>query len=340
MMITRKAMGRRTVLRGMGTTVALPLLEAMGSSASAVEIAAASRKRLQVIYTPNGMVMKDFFPAQTGEGYAMSPILKPLEPYRDRFAVVSGLDHIQAEALGDGAGDHARCCGTFLTGVHVKKTDGAGISNGISMDQVVAKKFAEYTQIPSLELGLESPSLVGSCDSGYSCAYTNTLSWSGRASPMPITTNPREVFERLFGESDVADAKTRLMELKRQASILDLVSEDAKRLSVSLGANDRKKVEEYMQSIRDLERGIQKLEQRGAAVQMPTYARPAGIPDSFQDYARMMIDLQILAMQADLTRVGTFMIGREGSNHSYPEIDVADAHHPISHHEAEKIAVW
>ncbi len=340
MMITRKAMHRRTVLRGAGATIALPLLEAMGSSAIAVEAAAAARKRLQVIYTPNGMVMKDFHPAQMGEGYTMSPILKPLEPFRDRFAVVSGLDHVQAEALGDGAGDHARCCGTFLTGVHVKKTDGAGISNGISMDQVVAKQYAELTQIPSLELGLESPSLVGSCDSGYSCAYTNTLSWSGPASPMPITTNPREVFERLFGESDVADAKTRLMELKRQASILDLVSQDAKRLSVSLGADDKKKVEEYMQSIRDLERGIQKLEQRGASVAMPAYARPAGIPESFQEYARMMIDLQILAMQADLTRVGTFMIGREGSNHSYPEIDVADAHHPISHHgnDPEKLA--
>jgi hypothetical protein len=331
MMITRKAMHRRTVLRGAGATIALPLLEAMGSSAMAVEAATASRKRLQVIYTPNGMVMNDFFPKETGAGYTMSPILKPLEAYRDRFAVISGLDHVQAEALGDGAGDHARCCGTFLTGVHVKKTDGAGISNGVSMDQIVAKQFAE--------LGLESPSLVGSCDSGYSCAYTNTLSWSGEASPMPITTNPREVFERLFGENDLADAKSRLVELKRQASILDLVAQDAKRLSVSLGADDKKKVDEYMTSIRDLERGIQKLEQRGA-VAMPTYARPAGIPDNFQEYARMMIDLQILAMQADLTRVGTFMIGREGSNNSYPEINVADAHHPISHHgnDPEKLA--
>jgi hypothetical protein len=339
MIITRKAMHRRTVLRGTGAVIALPLLEAMGSSAKAVESAAAARKRLQVIYTPNGMVMNDFFPKETGAGYTMSPILKPLEAYRDRFAVVSGLDHVQAEALGDGAGDHARCCGTFLTGVHVKKTDGAGISNGVSMDQIVAKQFAEITQIPSLELGLESPSLVGSCDSGYSCAYTNTLSWSGEASPMPITTNPREVFERLFGENDLADAKSRLLELKRQASILDLVAQDAKRLSVSLGADDRKKVDEYMTSIRDLERGIQKLEQRGA-VAMPTYARPAGIPDNFQEYARMMIDLQILAMQADLTRVGTFMIGREGSNNSYPEINVADAHHPISHHgnDPEKLA--
>ena len=310
MMITRKAMHRRTVLRGAGATIALPLLEAMGSSAIAVEAATASRKRLQVIYTPNGMVMNDFFPKETGAGYTMSPILKPLEAYRDRFAVVSGLDHVQAEALGDGAGDHARCCGTFLTGVHVKKTDGAGISNGVSMDQIVAKQFAEITQIPSLELGLESPSLVGSCDSGYSCAYTNTISWSGEASPLPVTTNPREVFERLFGENDMADAKSRLMELKRQASILDLVSQDAKRLSVSLGSDDKKKVDEYMTSIRDLERGIQKLEQRGA-VAMPTYAR-----------------------------VGTFMIGREGSNNSYPEINVADAHHPISHHgnDPEKLA--
>ena len=341
MMITKKPMGRRTMLRGMGTAMALPLMDAMISGARAAEEAAASRKRLQVIYTPNGMMMQNWTPAATGEGFALSPILKPLEPYRSKLTVFTGLSQVQAEALGDGAGDHGRCCGGYLTGMHVKKTEGADITAGVSMDQVVAKQFGDQTQIPSLELGLEPPSLVGSCDSGYSCAYTNTLSWSNASTPLPVTINPREVFERLFGNGDSLDAKSRLARLKQQASILDAVVEDAKNLSGTMGADDRKKIDEYMQSIRDIERRIQKMEQGGMdEVALPAYDRPAGIPDSFVDYAHMMIDLQVLASQADLTRVGTLMIGREVSGRSYPEIGVPDAHHPLSHHgnDPEKIA--
>ncbi len=334
-------MGRRTMLRGMGTAMALPLLDAMIPGARAAEEAAASRKRLQVIYTPNGMMMQNWTPAQTGSGYALSPILKPLEPYRDRFAVFSGLSHVQAEALGDGAGDHGRCCGSYLTGVHVKKTEGADLASGVSMDQAVARQFGDKTQIPSLELGLEPPSLVGSCDTGYSCAYTNTLSWANASTPLPVTVNPREVFERLFGDGDSLDAKSRLAQLRRQASILDFVAEDAKRMSHSMGADDRKKLDEYMTSVRDIERRIQKMEQGGTqTAALPSYARPSGIPDSFEDHTHMMIDLQVVAMQADLTRVGTFMIGREVSGRSYPEIGIPDAHHPLSHHghDPEKIA--
>lgn len=341
MIIRRKPMGRRTVLRGMGATLALPLLKAMMTSASAAETAAKARMRLQVIYMPNGMMMPNFTPAQKGEGYALTPILKPLEPYREKFTVISGLAHKQAEALGDGGGDHGRSCGSYLTGVHVKKTEGADITSGPSLDQIVAQKFSEQTQIPSLELGLDPPSLVGSCDTGYSCAYTNTLSWRTASTPLPVTINPREVFERIFGDGDSLDAKTRLVRLRRQASILDSVAEDARHLSGSMGADDKKKIEEYMQSIRDIERRIQKMELGGqSSVALPAYARPSGIPDSFQDYARMMIDLQILAYQADMTRVGTFMVGREVSGRSYPEIGVADAHHPLSHHgnDPEKIA--
>ncbi|HVV28739.1 MAG TPA: DUF1552 domain-containing protein [Rhizomicrobium sp.] len=341
MIITRKTMARRTVLRGMGTALSLPLLDAMISSSKAAETAALARRRLQVIYMPNGMMMENFTPAQTGRDYALSPILKPLEPYRDRFMVISGLDHAQAEALGDGAGDHGRCCGSYLTGVHVKKTEGADLASGVSMDQLVARQFGQATQIPSLELGLDPPSLVGSCDTGYSCAYTNTLSWSSPSTPLPVTTNPREVFERLFGDGDSLDAGSRLAQLKRQASILDFVADDAKRLSGSMGANDRKKLDEYLQSVRDIERRIQKVEQGGAqTAALPNYARPAGIPDSFEEHSRMMIDLQVLAAQADITRVGTFMLGREVSGRSYPEIDVPDAHHPLSHHggDPEKIA--
>jgi hypothetical protein len=341
MMITKKAMGRRTMLRGMGTVMALPLLEAMSSSAKAAEAAAASRKRLQVIYTPNGMMMDNWTPKTAGEGYELSPILKPLEPYRNKFTVFSNLSHVQAEAMGDGAGDHGRCCGGYLTATHVKKTEGADITAGVSMDQVVAKQFGDKTQIPSIEVGLEPPSLVGSCDSGYSCAYTNTLSWANASTPLPVTINPREVFERLFGDGDSLDAKSRLAQLRRQASILDFVAQDAKRLSNKMGASDKHKLDEYLTSVRDIEKRIQKVEQGGAeATALPAYARPSGVPDKFEDYSHMMIDLQVLAMQADITRVSSFMIGREVSGRSYPEIGVPDAHHPLSHHghDPEKIA--
>jgi hypothetical protein len=342
MMITRKPIGRRTLLRGMGTTMALPLLEAMlPSAARAAEQSLASRKRLQVIYTPNGMMMENWTPAGTEANFALSPILKPLEPYRNKLTVFTGLSQVQAEALGDGAGDHGRCCGGYLTGTHVKKTEGADITAGVSMDQLVAKQFGDQTQIPSIEVGLEPPSLVGSCDSGYSCAYTNTLSWSSPSTPLPVTINPREVFERLFGDGDSLDAKSRMAQLRRQASILDFVAQDAKRLSRSMSDNDKKKLDEYLTSVRDIEKRIQKVEKGGAeTAALPAYARPSGVPDSFEDYAHMMIDLQVLAMQADITRVCSFMIGREVSGRSYPEIGVPDAHHPLSHHgnDKEKIA--
>ncbi len=339
MIITRKAMDRRTVLRGAGAILALPLLGAMATNASAAEAAAAARKRLQVIYMPNGMAMRNFLPAQTGEGFALSPILQPLEPYRNQFMVISGVDAHQGDALGDGAGDHARACGTWLTGVHVKKTEGADLTCGVSMDQLVANKFGQTTQIPSLELGIEPPSLVGSCDSGYSCAYTDTLSWRDASTPLPVTINPREVFEALFGDGDSLDPKARMAQLKRQASILDFVADDAKRLSRAVGSEDQKKIDEYMESVRDIERRIQKIEQ-SQAVALPDYAKPSGIPDQFDEHARMMIDLQVLANQADLTRVGTLMLGREASGRSYPEVGVPDGHHPTSHHggDPEKIA--
>ncbi len=215
MIITRKAMNRRTLLRGTGAVLALPLMEAMmPASSRAAEAAAAARKRSARHLCPQRHDDGALDPAKAGADYEMTPILKPLEPYRNKFQVISGLDHGQAEALGDGAGDHGRCCGTYLTGMHVKKTEGADLTNGVSMDQVVAKQYAELTQIPSLEMGLEPPSLVGSCDTGYSCAYTNTLSWSNPSTPLPVTVNPREIFERLFGDGDSLDAKSRLAVLE------------------------------------------------------------------------------------------------------------------------------
>src|SRR6202012_420532 len=226
-------------------------------------------------------MMENWTPAASGPGFAFSPILKPLEPYRQKLTVFTGLSHVQAEALGDGAGDHGRCCGGSLPGLPVQKTEGADITSGVSMDQLVARQFGDPTQLPSLEIGLEPPSLVGSCDSGYSCAYTNTLSWSSPSTPLPVTINPREVFERLFGDGDSLDAKSRLAQLRRQASILDFVAQDAKRLSTKMGATDKHKLDEYLNSVRDIEKRIQKVEQGGTqATVLPAYARPSGVPDS------------------------------------------------------------
>jgi hypothetical protein len=332
MRILRPAMNRRTVLRGAGVCLSLPLLEAMIPAKAAS--APGRPKRLSIYYMPNGMIMAPFTPKQTGIGYEMSPTLKPLEPYRKDFAVITNMAHAQAEALGDGAGDHGRAGGTYLSGVHVKKTEGFDLRAGVTMDQVVAQKFSKETQLASLELGIEPPSFVGSCDSGYSCAYTNTLSWSTPTSPLPITVNPRYVFERLFGDQDKVDPLTQKIAMRRQASILDYVSDSAKDFSANLSADDRQKLEEYNTSIRDLERRIQMAEsQSGADGTTVTATRPASsIPDNFIDHVRLMMDLQILAMQADLTRVSSLMVARELSNRSYTEIGISDAHHSISHH--------
>lgn len=338
-MTTRTLLNRRTVLRGLGTVVALPMMEAMLPTARAAQ-SVAPPKRLQIFYTPNGMIMHDFTPAKAGRDYPMSPTLAPLEPLRNDFTVFTGLAHYNAGALGDGPGSHGRSCGAFLTGAHPKRTEGSDLQCGVSMDQIAARRFAQDTQLASLELGIDPPSLMGSCDVGYSCTYTNTLSWRSPTVALPVTVNPRDVFERLFGDGDVLDDKGRLAQLKRKASILDFVREDASRLSVRLGTNDRRKMDEYLEGIRDLERRIQKASERGVGMGSGELPRPVGIPDSFADHARMMMDLQVLAMQADLTRVCSFMLGRELSNRTYPEAGVPDAHHMLSHHggDPEKIA--
>jgi hypothetical protein len=330
-MTTRKLLDRRTVLRGLGTAVALPLMEAMLPTARAAQVAARP-KRLQIFYTPNGMIMKSFTPGKTGRDYPLSPTLAPLEPFRNRFTVFTGLAHYNAGALGDGPGSHGRSCAAFLTGAHPKRTEGSDLQCGISMDQVVARHAGETTPLASLELGIDPPSLLGSCDVGYSCTYTNSLSWRSPTVALPVTVNPRDVFERLFGDGDALDDASRRAQSKRKASILDFVREDAARLSVRLGANDRHKMDEYLESVRDVERRIQKASQHSASIDFGELHRPAGIPDSFADHVRMMIDLQVLAMQADLTRVCSFMLGRELSNRTYPEAGVPDAHHMLSHH--------
>ncbi|MFT4047723.1 MAG: DUF1552 domain-containing protein [Solimonas sp.] len=332
MIIPRKRLDRRTVLKGVGAAVGLPLLEAMLPTASAADTAARPR-RLQTLYSPNGMIMQKFRPATAGADYALPPTLEPLAPFKDRFTVVTGLAQRMALA---GAG-HGPSCPAFLTGVKVRPTEGSDLQCAVSMDQLVANRHASETPLPSLELGIDPPSLLGSCDIGYSCTYTNTLSWRSATVALPVSVNPRDVFELLFGDGDTLDEASRLAQLRRKTSVLDFVREDAARLSGRLGANDRQKMDQYLQSVRDIEQRIQKIARQDIGAQAQNLTRPAGIPDAFADHVRMMIDLQILAMQADLTRVGTFMIGRELSNRSYPEIGVADAHHMLSHHGGDPV---
>lgn len=337
MLIRRnRHLSRRTLLRGMGTAVALPMLDAMIPAAKASQ-PAVSPKRLQIFYTPNGVIIPNYTPKTVGENFELSPILKPLEPFRDRIAVITGMANNQPNAYGGGGG-HGSACGLWLTGVFPKPTEGFDISCGISMDQVVANQIGQNSQFGSLELGIEPPSLVGSCDAGFSCAYTNTVSWRSPTAPSPVTVNPRELFESLFGDGDSLDAASRRAQALRQASLLDFVREDFSRVSGTIGADDKRKVDQYLDSIRDVERRIQLVERQNLS--LPDLQRPIGIPESFKDHVHLMVDLQIVALQADLTRVLSFMIAREVSMRSYPEIGVNDGHHYISHHgnEPKKMA--
>ena len=330
MIVMRPALSRRTILRGLGTTMALPFLEAMMPSARAADTGARP-KRLSVFYTPNGMTMDAYRPAGAGREFAFSPTLAPLEPYREDIVVVSGLGHPQASTKGDRPAGHGRSCPAFLTGAKAHQTEGPDIRCGISMDQVFAAHLGDAMQIPSLELGIDQASLLGSCDVNYSCAYTNGISWLSPTVPLPVSANPRDVFERLFGDGEALDPGSRLAQARRQSSILDFVREDAARLSGALGMEDRRKLDEYLDATRAIEKRIQRTA-AGPVADAGGLVQPAGIPGDFAEHVRLMIDLEVLAMQADLTRVATFMAGREISNRTYPEIGVPDSHHMLSHH--------
>lgn len=331
MIVTRPAISRRTVLRGLGTTMALPFLEAMMPSARAADLAARP-KRLQIFYSPNGMTMPDFVPATTGTDFTLPSTLAPLAEHREHIAIVSGLGHPQAAAMGDRPAGHGRSCPAFLTGAHARQTEGPDIRCGVSMDQVFAAHLGDATPLASLELGIDQASLLGSCDINYSCAYTNGISWLTPTVPLPVEANPRAVFERLFGDGDASDEAGRLAQLRRQSSILDFVLEDSARLSGQLGMEDKHKLDEYLEATRAIERRIQRAQISPVSPQAAALRQPAGIPDDFAEHVKLMIDLQVLAMQADITRAGTFMIGRELSNRTYPEIGVPDSHHMLSHH--------
>jgi hypothetical protein len=330
MMITKKHLPRRTFLRGLGAAIALPMLDAM-RPALACGGTSKPPTRLAFTYVPNGVTLADWTPAESGRSFAFTRILKPLEPFRDDLLVVSGLAQQNGRALGDGPGDHARAAASYLTGVHPRKTAGADIKNGVSIDQIIAQHLAPDTRFPSIELGCDDSRTVGNCDSGYSCAYTNSIAWRSETTPMPPETNPRLVFERLFGADAGLDPETRARRLRSRRSILDLVHERTRSLVSELGPSDRRKIDEYLHSIRDIERQIERAE-RDQRDFDPGIEKPSGIPIEYEHYVRLMFDMQILAFQADATRVSTMMMGREGSLRTYPEIGVPDPHHPLTHH--------
>jgi len=332
MIITKKAISRRAVLRGVGATVALPLLDAM---VPAMAASPKSIRRLGVVYHPNGVIYDKWLPTGAGTGFELSPTLAGLQQFRDKLIVITGLSSDQAEALGDGGGDHSRASGTYLTGVHVRKSDSV-VKNGISMDQIAAQAFERDTQLSSLQLTVDDNSLMGSCDTGYSCAYSSTLSWLTPTMPLMAENNPRVVFERLFGSSDSTDPRVRSSRLRQDRSILDSVNERVKQLQQKLGPSDNRKVSDYLASLRDVERQIQKAEEQSTH-EMPDVPRPAGIPDAFEEHVRLLYDLQLLAYQSDLTRVITFMYGREQTGRSYPQIGIREPHHPLTHHQNDPV---
>ncbi len=333
-MITHKHIPRRTVLRGVGVSLALPLLDSMvPAMAAARKTAAKPICRLGAVYVPNGMNMAQWTPATEGPGFELTSILSPLAPYRDRVLVLSGLSHRAADALpGEGQGDHSRAQAAFLTGAHAKKTQGPDAEVGISMDQIAAKALGQHTQLASLELGLEANDLVGGCDVGLSCVYSATISWRTATTPLPIETDPRATFERLFGATESTDRRARLERIQMERSVLDVIRGELNHLEKGLGPGDRLKLDEYVEAVRDVERRIQKAEEQSAQ-ELPVVARPAGIPGSFEEHAQLMFELMALAYESDLTRVGTFMMGREKSVRTYPEIGVPESHHPVSHHQ-------
>ena len=337
-MITKKHLPRRAFLRGTGAVLALPFLDAMVPAFAST--LAKPVTRMGFVYVPNGIISANWLPAQQGAGFEFNSTMKALEPYREQVLVVSNLAQINGRSFGDGGGDHARAGATWLTGVHPKKTEGADIHSGISADQVAARALGQKTQFASLEIGVEAPSLAGGCDSGYSCAYTNTTSWRSPTTPNPMEVNPRVLFERLFGDGDSTDPAARMASLKERSSILDFVSGSVDRMETKIGKGDRAKLSEYLDAVRDIERRIQKAEEQNATMVMPVMERPAAAPEEFVDHARLMMDLMVIAWQTDMTRVTSFMLAREGSNRSYREIGVADGHHSCTHHQndPDKIA--
>jgi len=325
MFVTKRSIPRRTFLRGVGVGVALPLVDAMVPALTqAAQTAASPRLRVGFVYIPHGVIMRQWTPAAAGSGFEFTPILKPLEPFRDSLVVVSNLTRAEA------ASNHAVSAACWLTGRPPKRTDGPDFRAGVSIDQVIAKQIGQQTTFPSLEVATEDFSgLVGACDPGYSCAYMNTLNWQTETTPLPMEINPRVVFERLFGGGGTADQ--RLARMRTDRSLLDFVADDLAHLQRELGSGDRKKLDDYLTNVREIERRIQRAEQT-ARTQADVPPVPVGVPESYVEHVSLLFDLLALALQTDQTRVFTFMMAREVSQRTYPEIGVTEPHHSISHH--------
>jgi hypothetical protein len=326
-------LSRRTVLRGLGSAVALPLLEAMAPARS---LAGEGDNRLPLrmafLYVPNGVHMPGWTPRTVGSHFDLPPILEPLTTVKNHLVVVSGLTLNPARALGDGGGDHARAMASFLTGRHPRKTDGADLKAGVSIDQLAAQKIGHATRFASLELGCEGGKDAGECDHGYSCAYQSNLSWQSETTPVAKQVNPRLVFDRLFGApARTASAQDPARHDRQHKSILDFVGEDARQLAQTLGVADRRKLDEYLTGVRAIERRITG-GRPSVNVGAAAYPRPLGIPADYQEHLRLMGDLLVLAFQCDLSRIVTLVFANDGSNRSYRSVDVADGHHDLSHH--------
>ncbi|TWT82986.1 hypothetical protein CA13_44490 [Planctomycetes bacterium CA13] len=334
------SLSRRTLLRGLGVSLALPLFESM----SATRLLAATSKapetplRMGFFYVPNGMHMPDWTPTKAGHGYEMPETLARLSKHRDKFNVLTGLTLDGAYAHGDGGGDHARSVAAFLTGAHPRKTNGADIQNGVSVDQFAAEQIGGATRFGSLELGLEESSQAGNCDSGYSCAYASNMSWRGPTSPVAKEIDPGALFDRLFAGQTVKETRrAKSVREKYRKSVLDFIQEDAKRLHQTLPEVDRRKLDEYLYAVRDVEKRIAGAERLGISEEgVPDYPRPSGVPRELANHSELMMDMITLAIQTDSSRILSFMFTNAGSNRSYPEIDVSEGHHELSHHGKSK----
>ncbi len=331
---------RRILLRGFGATLALPILDAM-TPAFAAPSTKAAPCRMAFVYVPNGVIMEQWIPATQGLSaplpQTLPSILEPLAPFREKLSVISGLAQDGGRAHGDGGGDHARAAGSYLTSVHPKKTYGADLRAGISVDQIAAQKLGKETSLASLEIGCEDGILSGNCDNGYSCAYNNSISWRTPSTPLPAEVSPRAVFERLFGSVDMeTDPVRRARQKALDKSVLDFVLEDAKQLQRTLGPTDRRKVEEYLFSVRDVEARISAAERKSIAVPRDLKKPEMGNPDDLAEHAKLMFDLLAIALQANITRVATMIVSLEQSNRSYREIGIPESHHGLSHHQGDQ----
>jgi Protein of unknown function (DUF1552) len=331
MMITRRALARRTFLKGVGAAIGLPFLDAMTPAFAASQVPGRP-VRAAWFYVPNGIDMRHWTPPEEGALGTLPRILQPLEPMKNDMLVLSNLTSNWGRPLLVGAGDHGRAAASYMTGVEVHRTSGADLKLGISADQIAATAIGHKTKLPSLEVGLEEARMAGNCDNGYSCAYAYNLAWRTETQPLPPISDPRGLFERLFG-TDVAEppaAHARRLAMRR--SILDLVSDDTRRVESTLGTVDRRKLDEYLSSVREIEQLVERSEKEGVTID-PGMDKPFGIPPDFGDYFKLMTDMLIVAFKADLTRIATLMVGREGSTRSYREIGIPDGHHPLTHHQ-------